>query len=45
MPLSASYRTALVGRGDEHNTEIQPLDLVANHDDLGIKQSIGLRTS
>ncbi|MDG2198043.1 MAG: FecR domain-containing protein [SAR324 cluster bacterium] len=42
MPLSASYHTALFGRGDEHNTEIQPLDLVTNHDDLGIKRIIEL---
>ena len=42
MPLSTSYHTALVGRGDEHNTEIQPLDVVANHDDLGIKRIIEL---
>ncbi len=42
MPLSASYHTALVGRGDEHNTEIQPLDVVANHDDPGIKRIIEL---
>ena len=42
MPLSTSYHTALVGRGDQHNTEIQPLGLIANHDDLGIKRIIEL---
>ena len=42
MPLSARYRTAVVGRVDEDNTVIQPLDLVANHDDPGIKRIIEL---
>ena len=40
MPLSARYHTAVVGRVDEDNTVIQPLDLVANHDDPGIKRII-----
>ena len=42
LPLSARYHTAVVGRVDEDNTVIQPLDLVANHDDLGIKRIIEL---
>ena len=42
LPLSARYHTAVVGRVDEDNTVIQPLDLVANHDDPGIKRIIEL---
>ena len=42
LPLSARYPTAVVGRVDEDNTVIQPLDLVANHDDPGIKRIIEL---
>ena len=42
LPLSARYHTAVVGRVDEDNTVIQPLDLVANHDNLGIKRIIEL---
>ena len=42
LPLSARYHTAVVGRADEENTVIQPLDLVANHDDPGIKRIIEL---
>ena len=42
LPLSARYHTAVVGRGDEHNAVIQPLDLVANHDDPDIKRIIEL---
>ena len=37
LPVSARYHTAVVGRGNERNIEVQPLDLVANHDDPGIK--------
>ena len=42
LPLSARYHTAVVGKVDEDNTVIQPLDLVANHDDPGIKRIIEL---
>ena len=42
MPLSARYHTAVVGIGDEHNTVIQPLDLVSTHDDPSIKRVIEL---
>ena len=42
LPLSARYHTAVVGRGDVDNTVIQPLNLVANHDDPGIKRIIEL---
>ena len=42
LPLSARCHTAVVGRVDEDNTVIQPLDLVANHDDPGIKRIIEL---
>ncbi len=42
LPLSARYHTAVVGRADEENTVIQPLDSVANHDDPGIKRIIEL---
>ena len=42
LPLSVRYHTAVVGRVDEDNTVIQPLDLVANHDDPGIKRIIEL---
>ena len=42
LPLSARYHTAVVGRVDEDNTVIQPLDLVANHYDPGIKRIIEL---
>ena len=40
--LSARSHTAVVGIGDGHNIVIQPLDLVANHDDPGIKRIIKL---
>ena len=42
LPLSARYRTAVVGRVDEDNTVIQPLNLVANDDDPGIRRIIEL---
>ena len=42
LPLSARYHTAVVGRVDEDNTVIQPLDLVANHDDPVINRIIEL---
>ena len=42
MPLSARSHTAVVGRGDERSTAIQALDLVASHDDPGIKRIIEL---
>ena len=42
LPLSARYHTAVVGGGDEDNTVIKPLNLVANHDDPGIKRIIKL---
>ena len=42
LPVSARYPTAVVGRGNENNIEIWPLDLVANHDDPGIKRIIEL---
>ena len=33
LPLSARYHTAVVGGGDEDNTVIKPLNLIANPDD------------